>query len=537
MRSLRWLALAMTLGLLAPVAQADVKPHPLFVDHMVLQRDAEVPVWGTADPKAKVTVSLTVPGGKARTAEATADDKGNWKAKLSTQGLKGTGFTLNITCGDAQAAIRDVAIGEVWVCGGQSNMQWEFWRLNLENQGEKVSAAANNPNIRLFTVPRRSAETPMASFTPMTFQRTPQHKAEYGKWELAQPASVLEFSAVGYYFGRDLQKALDVPVGLIACNWGGTPAEAWTSREALAANPQLKHYIESFDTRLKTFDAVRAEEAYKQALAKYKEAAAAAKAEGKPAPRPPARQIRSNQNSPTTLYNGMLASIIPYGIKGAIWYQGESNASRAAEYYALYPTMIQDWRKQWGYDFTFLASQLAPFQGVQGSQGVDYAEVRDALFQATKTLPKVGVAVITDAGDERDIHPQQKEPVGARLALAALAIEYGKDTPHSGPLYKSHTIDGDKVTITFDHVHGGLVCKGDELHGFTVCGEDQKFHPAQAKIDGDKVVVTCSMVSKPVAVRFGWVNFAKPELNFFNKAGLPAVPFRTDNFPLTTAKK
>jgi sialate O-acetylesterase len=228
----------------------------------------------------------------------------------------------------------------------------------------------------------------------------------------------------------------------------------------------------------------------------------------------------------------MIAPILNYKIKGAIWYQGESNASKAKEYRALFPAMIKDWRKQWGYDFPFFAVQLAPFQG--GQSGVDYAELRDAQTLATTALPKVGMAVITDSGDEKDIHPQRKQPAGERLAAAARAIAYGEKIEYSGPVYKSVKIESDKCILSFDHLGGGLTMKGDALHGFTVCGEDHKFHPAKAAIVGDTVVVTCAEVAKPVAVRFGWVNFAKPELNFFNKAGFPAVPFRTDDLPLTT---
>jgi sialate O-acetylesterase len=433
-------------------------------------------------------------------------------------------------------SVTDVAVGEVWVCGGQSNMQWEMWRLTKDDQGKKVSATANNPNVRLFTVPHRPSEIPLPTLTPRT-QKRDDHNAEYGKWQPATPDSVLEFSAVGFYFGRDLQKALGVPIGLIACNVGGTPAEAWTSRESLEAVPELRHYIATLDKRLNTFTDAKAEADYKKALEKYEADAEKAKQEGKQPPRKPQKASRVDQNTPTSLYNGMLNSIMPYAIGGAIWYQGESNANRAAEYYTLYRTMIQDWRRHWGYEFPFIAAQLAPYRGNQGSAGVDYAEVRDALFQATRTLPRVGIAVITDVGDEADIHPQRKEPVGARLALAARAIAYGDRVEFSGPVFKSLTVSGNKGVVAFHHANGGLVCKGDELHGFTVCGEDGKFRPAKAKIVGETVEVTSDEVPKLVAVRFGWVNFAKPELNLFNQAGLPAVPFRTDNFPLTTLPK
>jgi sialate O-acetylesterase len=407
-------------------------------------------------------------------------------------------------------------------------MEWRVRDLTKDDQGKKVAAQAANSNIRLFVVPNRPAAEPQADF-PQT--------ADEGRWLECKPETVLNFSAVGYFFGRDVQKAANVPVGLIASDWGGTPAEAWTSKESLASYPELKHYADRLESLTKGFDAAKAEEKYKADLAKYKEAAAKAKEEGKPAPRPPQKPGPGgvNQNTPSALYNGMIAPLLPFPIRGAIWYQGESNTSRAAEYYTLFPTMIRDWRKRWGADFPFLCVQLAPFKG--GASGVDYAELRDAQFQATRVLSRVGIAVITDAGDETDIHPQKKEPAGVRLALAARAIAYGERVEYSGPVYKALVVEGDRGVVFFDHAAGGLGSKGNAVHGFTVCGEDGKFHPAKAEIRGDTVLVTCDQVAKPVAVRYGWVNFAKPTLNLFNKDGLPATPFRTDDLPLTTMQK
>ncbi len=506
-------------GVLAP-ARADVKLHPLFTDHMVIQRDRPVPVWGTASAGEKVTVACSAADGATVTAEA--DASGKWRATLPP--LKaGTGFTLTVK-GANTIELKDVLVGDVWLCSGQSNMEWKLSGLNRDDQGQQVAAKAANPLIRLYDVPNRPAATP---------QSTVAVQGSSGKWLECTPETALNFSAVGYFFGRDIAAAEKVPVGLISADWGGTPAEAWTSIGGLAAEPALLNHVERFVGQVKSATDPAAEAKYQEALAKYKKVAADAKSDGKKGPRNGPAKPGINQNTPTVLHNGMIAPIQPFAIKGAIWYQGESNAGAAKEYRTLFPAMITDWRKQWGYDFPFLAVQLAPFSN-GNSAGVSYAELRDAQVYATKKLPKVGLAVITDAGEENDIHPQRKEPAGQRLALAARAIAYGENVVYSGPQYKAMNADGGKAVLTFDAVGGGLVAKGETLNGFTVCGEDKVFHPAKAEIDGNTVVVTCPEVPEPKHVRFGWVNFAKPELNFFNKDGLPAVPFRTDDFPLTT---
>jgi sialate O-acetylesterase len=324
----------------------------------------------------------------------------------------------------------------------------------------------------------------------------------YGKWLECEPASVQEFSAVAYYFGRELEKSLKVPVGLIVTSWGGMPCEAYTSLEALDAEPSLKHYADKARAAAKQF------EVDKKPVA---------------------------PNSPTALYNAMTHPLIKFPVKGAIWYQGESNAGRAYEYRTLYPAMIKDWRAQWKSDLPFVGVQLAPFKG--GASGVDYAELRDAQLHATKVLPKVGVAVITDSGHETDIHPPQKEAAGVRLALNARAPAYGEKLEYLGPVFKDVKFDGGTATLSFDHVGGGLVAKDGDLTGFVAAGTDNVFQPAKATIKGDTVVVTSDKVDKITAVRYGWVNFAKPTLNLFNKEGLPATPFRTDDLPYTTAPK
>ena len=534
MRLLQALLLTATVGGLAPgSARADVKPHPLFTDNMVLQQGVAVPVWGTAAPDEKVTVEV---GGSGKTApevaNTTADKDGNWKVALPAQ-KAGTGFTLTIK-GKNTVALKNVAVGEVWVCSGQSNMEWS---VNAGETPDKVKEGAKHPDLRLFTVQKRTAPA------PITDQADLKH---FTKWVESSPETVGSFSAVAYHFGVKLQKELGVPVGLIHTSWGGTPAQAWASAEALAADPMLKYYADAakaaatkYEADKKAFDPAKAKAAYETAFAAWKEAAAKAKEDKKPIPKEPAKPGTGpnplGPGTPGVLYNAMIHPLLPFAVKGAIWYQGESNAGKAFEYRTLMPAMISDWRKRFGTELPFFMVQLAPFKG--GQSGVDYAELRDAQLNATKVLPKVGIAVITDVGDEKDIHPKPKQPVGERLALSAAAIAYDKKIEYSGPLFKSVQVEGDKAVLTFDHVGGGLAAKDSELAGFAVAGEDKVFHPAKAEIKGDKVVVSSDKVTKPVAVRYGWVNFAKPTLNFFNKAGLPATPFRTDDFPFTTDPK
>ncbi|HVK07828.1 MAG TPA: sialate O-acetylesterase [Gemmataceae bacterium] len=533
------------LALAAPAA-ADVKPHALFADHMVFQRNAPLPVWGTADPGEDVYVHLEVktPDGKREEAQsAKADKDGKWMVKLAAFPAATDG-TLTIRGtepkrGEKKGAVtvKDVAVGEVWVCSGQSNMEWSLQACPTTG-GPDVAKASANPMLRLFTVPRWAVPEPKAGFKPDAKGPTAS------KWAPCGPDTALTFSAVAYFFGRDLQKALNVPVGLIHTSWGGTPAQAWTSTEALAADPALRYYADGLQKRLQEYDPAKVKEQHAAALEKWKAAAAKAKEDGKPAPKQPAmpQPPGLSQNDPASLYNGMISPLLPFAIKGAIWYQGESNAGKPIEYRTLYAAMIRDWRAKWGHDFPFYCIQLAPFNA-GNPEGENWAYLREAQAIASARVKNAGVAVITDAGDLGDIHPQKKEPCGARLALLALAQTYGQKVEFSGPAYKSMTVDGNRAVLTFDHADGLTAGKfsmprtktemvdvggDDQLAGFSVAGEDKVFHPAKAVIEGDKVVVTSEKVAKPVAVRYGWKNF--PVTNLFNKAGLPASPFRTDEF-------
>jgi sialate O-acetylesterase len=466
-------------------ARADVKLPALFSDNMVLQQGMNVPVWGWADEGEEVAVTF-----RGKTVKTKAQD-GKWMVKLP--GHIAGGPEVLVIQGKNRIQLKNVLVGEVWVCSGQSNMEWPLSR-SFESGADITNSA--NKDLRLFLVTKAKAEAPR-----------PDVK---GQWQESGPQSTPNFSAVAYYFGRELQRTLKVPIGLIGTYWGGSPAEAWMSDAVLRANADYKREI--LDT-------------YFEALKKIQGTTN----------RPPAWR-------PSELYNGMIAPLLPYGIKGAIWYQGESNAGRARQYRTLFPEMISDWRWDWGQgDFPFLAVQLAPFdksrrrtmEAITAKPGdSDWAELREAQLLATKVLPNVGMAVITDVGEKDDIHPKKKEPVGDRLAKAALGIAYGQKIEYSGPLYKDMQVFGNQAFVTFDHAKSGLQARGGDLTGFAICGDDKQFVWAKAAIQGDKVVVSSPEISKPVAVRYGWADY--PVVNLWNNAGFPASPFRTDDFPMTT---
>jgi len=458
-------------GVYVPCARADVKLPAMFSDGMMLQRQKEstdgVPVWGTAEPGEKVLVTLdangTETGGMGR-----PDENGKWSVSLPLP-KPGGPYKMTIK-GKNEIILKDVYVGDVWICSGQSNMEMG---LGGCADAAKHKEASKNPKIRLFTVPHKNAAEPV--------------KDVNSKWVECGPDTVGGFSGVAYFFGRDLQKALDVPIGLIHTSVGGTPAESWTSKAVLEGDPAFKDLV----------------------------------------------------TKGATLYNGMIAPLIPYAIKGAIWYQGESNANthdRALQYEKLFPAMIKNWRDDWKQgDFPFLFVQLAPFMKIEKDPtDTPWARLREAQ-RLTLKLDKTGMAVITDVGDEKDIHPKQKEPVGARLALAARAIAYGEKIEYSGPTYDSMKLADGKAILSFKHLGGGLAAKGDALTGFTIAGDDKAFYNAEAMIQGDTIVVSSSQVAKPAAVRFGWANY--PVVNLWNKEGLPASPFRTDDWAVEAKKK
>ena len=442
------------------ILQAEVKPNVLFSDGAVLQRGQNIPVWGTAKEGEKVTVELA-----GQTATTTAKG-GKWKLELKPLEAGGP-FSMKIS-GDNEVTVNNLLVGEVWVASGQSNMEWT---LNQAFQPEVEKPKANFPEIRMITAKKAASLQPLDQIE--------------GSWQVCSPETVGNFSAVAYYFARDLHAKLGVPVGIISTSWGGTPAQAWTSAEGFEGQPELKGYADQL------------------------KAAAEKPPENGPGP-----------HFPSALYNAMIAPVVPYGMKGVIWYQGESNAGQSKQYQTLFPAMIADWRTKWKLgDFPFLFVQIAPFNGQP-------PEIREAQFLTLAKSKNTAMAVITDYGDAKDIHPKQKEPVGNRLSLAARALAYGEKIVYSGPLYKEMKVAGSEVAISFDHTGGGLVAKDGDLKGFTIAGADGKFVPAKAVIKGDAVVVSAEGVIDPKAVRYGWINV--PDVNLFNKDGLPASPFRTD---------
>ena len=527
------------LGLFLTVANglsAELKPASLFQDHMVLQRGKPVPVWGTADAGKPITVKIGT-----QQASGKADDKGNWRADLPALEATATGQNVTITDGTNTVTLSDVLVGDVWICSGQSNMAFELGRASTTK--EELPKAAN-PNLRLFAVKASPSFTPKSDCS--------------GQWAVSSPDSAKGFSAVGYFFGKEIAATENVPVGLIGSNVGGTPAQAWTSLEGLESDPALKTaYAKTISKITADPAATKAThdewlanggQAYKDAFNKWRMDDNAAKAKGlthdDPKPTPPAAPEPPNEGStglPTVLYNGMIAPLQPFAIKGVIWYQGESNAG-GNTYAKLFPTMIEDWRKHWGQgDFPFLWVQLPNYTArVTDPNGpTGWATTREIQADGLK-VPATGMAVTIEAGDGGNLHPPYKDIVGHRLALAAEHVAYGKDLVYSGPIYDSLKIDGAKAIVTFKNVGTGLKIAvptvqppkfvpppTDKVAGFAIAGSDKQYYWADAAITGtDSVTLSSSDVPAPVFVRYAWG--PDPEVNLYNSADLPACPFRSD---------
>ena len=550
------LFIAASVALLGLYARADVKLPAIISDNMCLQAGKTLPIWGTAAAGEAVTVTLN-----DQKQTATAGPDGKWMVKLSA--LKSGGPWEMTVAGTNTLIVKNIVVGEVWVASGQSNMEFRF--ASAHNVVEEAPKA-KHPQIRLFHLTRQIAFEPQADCE--------------GHWEECTPETVLNTSAVGYFFVRDLHENLGVPMGLIHTSWGGTLAEAWTSLEGLQANPELNRLADKFTNDKehlveqeakyeketlpkwqaadKKWQASEAGVNYKAEMKEWEARAKAAQAAGQPVPPQPKpkgepRRPKSPDRDPnvsSVLYNGMIAPIVPFGIEGAIWYQGESNAGRSLEYRTLFPALIADWRKHWSKfnpdekEFPFIWVQLANFMAretepVQKENG--WPGLREAQHM-TLSLPNTGEAVIIDVGQADNIHPQDKMDVGHRLALAAEKVAYHKDLVYSGPTYEGMTVEGNKIRIKFTNVGGGLkiaahpstqpgvpqAAPAKGAHGFSIAGEDKKFYWAEARIEGDGVVVSSEQVVNPVAVRYAWAN--NPDCNLYNKEGLPASPFRTDSW-------
>ena len=480
---LTWFAVPCLLLGFVVSAHADVKLASIFSDSMVLQRDLPVPVWGWAEPGEEVTVTL---GDQSKM--ATANDDGRWQVKLDALQANATGQTLQVT-GKNSVELKDVLIGEVWICSGQSNMEWA---LNNSLNAEEEVAAADHPQIRLFNVPGHTT-------SPIANDTCP------GNWLVCQPDAARGFSAVGYFFGRRLQQELKVPIGLVGSNWGGTRIEPWTSPAGFHSVPELKSIAEQVDA--------------------YDE------------------QTKVVATSPSAIYNAMVHPLAPFAMRGAIWYQGESNGNEGESYYHKTQALVNGWRQLFNPELAFYWVQLANFQQPTDSPegGDGWAKLREAQRKALN-IKHTGMAVIIDIGEANDIHPRNKQDVGVRLAHWALHQTYGiTGIVASGPLYKNHKIEGDAIRLAFDNVGSGLMVGIKEgleptkevadgkLARFAIAGADKHWHWAEATIDGSNVVVKAAEVPHPVAVRYAY-SMNPTGANLYNKEGIPASPFRTDDW-------
>jgi sialate O-acetylesterase len=467
---------------------ADVTLPAVLAEHMVIQRGLPVHVWGKATPDEAVTVSF-----RGESKSTKADAFGHFTIYLAP-GEAGGPFELTVK-GNNTVDFKDVLVGDVWVASGQSNMEFKL------RQGDNAAAeiaAAKFPKIRRMVVTRKVADYPMED-------------AAVQPWMESMPETAPNASAVAYFFARHLQeKEGGVPMGIVETFWGGTPVESWMSLRAIGEDPGLMPIMREWAKSVEAWPMTMAQ--YENRLKTWKE--------GTPKPGKPETGPGGSWQ-PAGLYNAMIAPVTPYAIKGAIWYQGESNASpaRSPVYAAAFQAMIRDWRRAWGEgDFPFFFVQLANFKA-----NPSWPEIREAQRQ-TLSLANTGMAVTIDIGNPTNIHPTNKQDVGLRLALAARAVAYGEKLEYSGPMFRQATREGSSIRVWFDHA-GGLMAKGGDLRGFEMAGPNGKFSPATAKLDGVTVVVSSTEVAAPVLVRYGWAD--NPDCNLYNAAGLPASPFRS----------
>ncbi len=495
--------------LLSGLVFADVRLAPIFSDGAVLQRDQPIAIWGTADAGEAIRVEF-----KRDAATTAADARGAWRVVLPARAGTSEGSELVVT-GKNKAICRDVLVGDVWWCSGQSNM--EFTVAGARDAAREITGA-NFPGIRQIKIGRKLAETPREDFTATG-------------WKAVTPAAVGAFTAAGYFFAREVHTRTGIPIGLVNCTWSGTPIEPWMSAAALAADPAFARAHERWRADLAAYPARRAK--FEEAFAAWRVREAEAKTAGgeahaeflraNRAPRPPiGAPDHPYPSNPSAIFHGMVHPLRGLGIKGVLWYQGEANAVRAPEYTALFQAHIRDWRH-------FFAQPELPFYWVQIASyrvDTDWPRLREAQARAL-SLPHTGQAVAIDIGDPDDIHPANKQEVGRRLALIALAKLHGGADEFSGPVVRQARQVESGFEIAFDHA-AGLSARGGVVRGLELAGEDRIFHPAEGKITGDALVVSAARVPHPLAVRYAWRS--APDANLFNAAGLPAAPFRTDDW-------
>lgn len=502
------------LFLSAALASAHVRLAPLFGPDMVVQRDKPIPVWGWADPGEKVAVTLG-----DRSATATAGSDGSWSVRLDPLPAGGP-FQLAAE-GSDKVLLSNVLCGDVWLCSGQSNM--EFILRNAKDADAEI-ARADLPRVRLCTIGHQVSDEPQAQCA--------------ASWKVCSPATAPGFSAVAYFFGSELHRKLDVPIGLVNVSWGGTFIEAWLPRAVLAGDPVFQPILDRFAQQLADYPKAQTDfDARKDDLMKaWQDDVAKAKADGKPAPGQPQPPVGpGSRHTPSGLYNGEIAPLAPFAVKGVVWYQGEQNAGRGWQYRRLLPELIRSWRALWQDEFPFLIVQL-PNYGLPKPEPSEsgWAELRDAQASAL-SVPGTGLAVTIDLGEATNVHPTDKKSVGQRLALVAERQAYGLDVAASGPVFASLRADDASVRVAFAEAAGLAARDGGPVTGFAVAGADKKYAWAEGTVDGDGVVLRSPSVPQPLSVRYDWAD--SPNGNLLNGAGLPARPFRTDDFPLTSSNK
>lgn len=486
---------------------ADVKLPSIIGSNMVLQRGAEISIWGWADPNEKINIRTL-----DQNVSTICKENGKWILKLKPL-TKSEPFTITIK-GKNEILLRNVLAGDVWLASGQSNMY--FPMHELENPAKEISKA-DNAEVRLFIVDLAASSNPLSDCV--------------GEWVICTPQSVADFSAIAYFFGSALNHKFQIPIGLIQSAWGGTAIESWISQTSLQKSSESQEINSLWENTLKKYPL--AKEKYYKDLADWQQEIAKPENRGKKIKKPKMPPGPNSQHRPSSIFNGMISPLIPFGIKGVIWYQGEQNAIRAQQYRILFPEMIVDWRNQWKQgDFPFLYVQLANYN----YPGPEYAwaQLRESQM-LTLSVPNTAMVTAIDIGEANNIHPKNKQEVARRLVLAALAKVYGQKNECYGPIYKSMNIENGKALIEFDHAEEGLFVKGEQIESFEIAGNDKIFLPAKAIIEGSRVIVSNSQVKCPAAVRYAWAN--NPKVNLYNKYDLPVFPFRTDDWPCASKNK